>query len=109
MKVPNNEIAEIPRGKINLYLLNLDHVDGRSKANFFIQVGYDENSLADTLLAHVREYDFVESENNEHGTKYTVDGIVECPSGFSFNLRSVWIIRLENAVPTLITAYPSKR
>ncbi|MFN0013351.1 MAG: DUF6883 domain-containing protein [Saprospiraceae bacterium] len=107
--MPNNEIAEMPRGKINLYLLNLDHVDGRSKANFFIQVGYDENSLANTLLAHVREYDFVESENNEYGTKYTVDGIVECPLGFSFNLRSIWIIRLENAVPTLITAYPSKR
>jgi len=37
--LPGSEICEIPPEKIRLYLLNHEHIVGRSKAKFFNSVG----------------------------------------------------------------------
>lgn len=109
MKVPNCEQALIPMEKIEEYLLNPDHPDGGSKARFFLQAGFDQDTLTEALKLHVSKNEFVLTETNLYGAKFVVDGQVESPSGFSFKIRSVWIVLANSAVPILITAYPLKK
>lgn len=46
MKVPNFEKAFVPESKLAEYLLNPDHPDGGPKARFFMQVGFDADTLS---------------------------------------------------------------
>jgi hypothetical protein len=109
MKVPNRENAQIPKDKLADYLLNPEHPDGKSKARFFIQMGFDKNALSDALLKHVRESEVFETKTTPYGIKYVVEGKLKNPSGQQFNLLSVWIILDGDKIPKLITAYPSKK
>lgn len=109
MKVPNFENAQIPSGKVEDYLLNLDHPDGSSKARLLIKMGFDENSLLATLLNHIRENEVIETKATPYGIKYIVEGLLKSPLGRQFNLRSVWIIPNGEKNPKLITAHPSKK
>ena len=108
MRIPNCKDAIVPPEKIEAYLLNPDHPDGGSKARFFLQVGFDKEALGDVLKLHILTNDFVATEANPYGTKYVVEAQIESPSGFLFNLQSVWIIHFDSSIPILITAYPSK-
>lgn len=108
MKVPNHENAFVPPGKLIDYLLNLNHPDGNSKAYFFTQLGFDLSTLEIMLIAHIRGNDFGEIIPGKYGAKYVVSGLVESPLGVNFNLKSIWIIPINEFSPRLITAYPSK-
>ncbi len=109
MKVPNRRSAIVPPQKISAYLLDLDHPDGGSKANFFLQFGFDFQTLTEALLSHVVENEVFSTEETEYGRKFVVFGKMESPSGLSFNLKSVWIVRKGEARPSLLTAFPSKK
>ena len=109
MKVPNRENAQIPKDKVADYLLNPEHPDGKSKARFFFQMGFDEDSLAAALLKHVWEKEIFETKTTPYGIKYVVEGKLISPTGRQFNLLSVWIIIDGEKKPKLVTAYPSKK
>lgn len=109
MKVPNCENAFVAPEKIETYLMNPDHPDGGSKARFFLQVGFDNDTLESALKQKILENIFAVSITNLFGTKYVVEAQIESPSGFSFNLRSVWVILSGSLHPILITAYPLKK
>jgi hypothetical protein len=43
---------------------------------------------------------------SSHGTRYTVDGPIQCPDGRTPSVRTVWIVEPGRPGPRLITAHP---
>ncbi|MFN0174849.1 MAG: DUF6883 domain-containing protein [Saprospiraceae bacterium] len=109
MKVPNCENAIAPLEKISGYLLNHDHSDGGSKARFFSQLGFDQQSLSTMLQIHISEHDFTEITTTKYGIKYAILGFADSPLGIRFHLKSIWIVPNNETIPQLVTAYPSKK
>ena len=109
MKLPNREQAIVKESKIKDYLLSDTHVIGKTKAAFFNSVGYSLNEwqkLQKDLTKVAFQYDVNSEVTTEFGIKYTVDGVIESPSGKEINIRTVWIIDKNKNIPYLITAYP---
>lgn len=109
MKLPDAESAYVDREKVADYLLSLSPPDGRSKALFFMEFGYDSGNpdvLADALCTHGQAYDVNEVVESEYGLRYTVDGALEVPDGRNPSIRTVWIVEVEGKAPRLITAHP---
>ena len=110
MKLLYLENAMIPPSKITEYLLNLEHEDGKSKAVFFLMIGFSLEKwqlLRDVLLKHA-QYDVVNTLQTTRGVHYVIEGIIETPIGKYPNIRTVWILEHESTLPRLITAYPLK-
>src|SRR5947209_20228691 len=95
MKLPDNKLAYIPKEKLTEYLLAETHPIGRFKAKFFKKFGFHINNaqlLEQALLAIAQSEEVVEIEESAYGTKYTIDGKIDTPSGFKVKLQTVWII-----------------
>lgn len=110
-KTPQAEYARVPREKITLYLLSLEHPHGKSKARFFIGQGFLParwQELADALREHVKMHPAAKTENRSNGLAYIVEGELHTPSGKRPYVRSVWIVE-RNKPPRLVTAYPIRR
>ncbi|SRR6266568_3622518 len=108
MLLPDAERASVDRAKITDYLLSLSHPDGSSKAAFFTRFGFKAEDW-ETLAAALKEVGIAnpvaDSVESPHGTRYTVDGSLQCPDGRTPRVRTVWIADSGNP-PRLITAYP---
>ncbi len=110
MKLPYLENVMIPDTKLTKYLLNLEHDDGKSKAVFFIMMGFSLDKwelLRDVLLRHA-QYDVTSTLQTSRGTHYVIEGVIETPSGRYPNIRTVWALEDNSIIPRLITAYPLK-
>ena len=111
MKIPNPNEAYVAREKITRYLLNHNHPEGESKADFFSRFGFrveNWSSLAEALRIHGANNDVVEVTETEWGTEYVVEGILETPDRRNPQVRVVWIVDRGRDVPRLITAYPPR-
>lgn len=109
MRLPNAENAQIERAKVVEYLLNVDHPDGRGKARVFRSFGFHPSEwevMARALQNHALENRVEGTTATPFGTKYTVTGPVQTPSGDEIRLRTVWIVEQKAERPRLITAYP---
>ena len=109
MKLPNARAARIDPKKLEGYLLSSAHPIGRSKAQFFLAVGFRETEiviLESALLEVARTGEVAETQTSAHGVKYTVDGTVLTPSGRQVMLRTIWIVDAGDTSPRLVTAYP---
>jgi len=109
MKLPHANQARAGREKFTEYLLNRSHPDGKNKAEFFTRFGFDVERwelLANAMVRHAVRHDVVRTVESAHGTRYAVDGPLECPDGRHPLVRSVWLIEKGSRVPRLITAYP---
>jgi hypothetical protein len=109
MKLPLIHEAEVPRAKIVLYLLDLNHRSGKSKARFFAGHGYVAErweELAEGLRNHARENDVVKQEPTPLGLRMVVEGPLTLRDGIVAQFRSVWFIESGERVPRLATAYP---
>ncbi|PRY00086.1 hypothetical protein CLV24_1585 [Pontibacter ummariensis] len=107
--MPGRENAIVEDSKIAGYLLNLQHPDGRSKAGFFLRAGFglgQAEEFRELLLRQAMWHQVSKTEQTKFGTKYIIDGIVETPHHFSFNLRTVWMLGADSEQPKLVTAYP---
>lgn len=112
MRLPNARAAVVPREKITGYLLSLEHRTGRGKARFFAQFGFAPESweaLALALRQHAAVHDVAGAEDTAFGTRYTIEGSLESPDGRNPTVRAVWFIEEGEALPRLVTAYPSSR
>ena len=112
MKLPNAENAGIDPPKITNYLLSLDSERGRSKAKFFMELGFNLEEwqrLAEALLVHGRSHEVSRVVEAQHGTKFTVEGALQTPNGRNPRVRTVWMIYHCSDVPWLITAHPRRR
>jgi len=109
MKLPNLNLATVEREKITDYLLNTQHRYGASKERFFAEFGFkieDWRVLADALLDHSRKNEVARESETGFGTRYTVEGELEIPSGRRPRVRTVWQLDKNLVAPRLISAYP---
>ena len=109
MKLPNIENAEVPKAKVVDYLLSPTHRDGRHKAAFFVQFGFEVahwERLRGALLKHAEDHEVTRTEVSPFGFRYVIEGTVQAPDGRNPQLRAVWIIGTDSTIPRLATAYP---
>ena len=92
MKLPDARLAIVEQNKVTGYLLALDHSEGMGKAVFFGHYGFvasDWQILGQTLIEHAQTHSVASISETEHGTKYRVEGRIECPDGRSPIIRAV--------------------
>lgn len=109
MKLPGAETAVVAENKVRGYLLSSIHLEGRSKARFFISFGFKEMDwqiLVRALQTHAIQNEAHLSKRNDYGTFYNVDGPLLSSDGRNPLLRSVWVVEKEVAPPRLVTAHP---
>jgi len=122
MKLPNRKDATISKIKLTGYLLSLTHKRGKSKAKFFIGIGFNETNSneLETALLRIARLNEVKSTKNEVKkdmrtletitiTKYEIDGKIEAPNGKSYMVRTVWAIVNKIKIPHLATVYPRRQ
>ena len=112
MKLPNYEDAVVPEAKITGYLLSIKHRDGRSKAEFFRQLGFSLaawEELVRALLRHIAENEVAKIEDSPFGKRYTIEGRLFAPGGKNVVIRSVWFIEEGEELPRFVTAYTLQR
>jgi hypothetical protein len=110
--VPNGDQAVVDQTKLTDYLLSLEHHVGRHKARFFAAHGFSGEHWEDlrrALLRHVIDHVAIGIETNAFGTKFVVEGSLDCPDGRSPVIRTVWMIEVGHQIPRLVTAYPLSR
>ncbi len=109
MKLPYAARTRVERKKIVNYLLSSSHPDGSAKARFFILFGFSPAEwkiFAQALRKHGRAHEVSASVESRHGTRYSVDGLLETPNGRNPKTRTVWVLPKRSKTPRLVTAYP---
>ncbi|ETW98041.1 MAG: hypothetical protein ETSY1_20380 [Candidatus Entotheonella factor] len=108
MKLPEGEKAMIPEGKLRNYCLNESHPRGRNKARVFrraLGVTADNPQLLERLIRQSAvEGDAVVLRQDAYGIYYRVELEVEGLHQRE-RLRTLWIIRHDEEVPRLISAF----
>ena len=107
-KLPNSENAVVEPKKLTKYLLSLDHPEGKGKAKFFIQHGFNPSEwevLRTSLLNHGATHPVVLVETSDFGAKYVLECSVVSPDDRNPCIRSVWIVEPGQSSPRLVTAY----
>lgn len=102
---PHN--LRVDESKIIDYLLS--HANGRGKAVFFLQFGFRADAwavLAEALKAHALSGPVALKVDSTYGTRYSIDGSLQTPSGRQPQVRSVWIQEIGAIELRLITAHP---
>ena len=109
MSLPNADRAIVDPAKIRDYLLSASHPVGRFKAAFFFSLGYSEDRwevLRDHVLALARTGIALPGRPSPYGRKFDLDGILTGPSGRSAAVRMVWMLRIGEEIPRLVTVMP---
>lgn len=107
MKLPSSLSLRVDEAKISGYLLS--HPNSQGKAAFFLGFGFRPEAwqtMADALREHARNNDVALAIDSPHGTRYSVDGELQTPSGRRPNVRTVWIVESGSDELRLITAHP---
>ncbi len=71
---------------------------------FFMSRGFRPESwhlLSDALREHIQANDYVEVRRTRWGTRYVVDGPLQCPDGGTASVRSIWNIKPPATHPRL--------
>jgi hypothetical protein len=97
----------VDESKIVDYLLSRSNSHG--KASFFL--GFDFlpeawEGMAKALKQHARTHPVSTVVDSPYGTRYSVDGELETPSGRRPRVRTVWIREADSDELRLITAHP---
>lgn len=111
MKLPYAEHCYVAEAKITLYLLNLNHPKGGTKAVFFMAFGFIIEKwevMVSALQQHAMNHEVVDVKQTPHCMSYSVDGEISSPDGRNPHIRSVWCIKHGETIPMLVTAYPTK-
>ncbi len=102
----------IEQSKIDDYLLNIDHVDGWSKAKFFLGRGFslgEPEDLANALAQHAIANWPGRIATNAYATKHIVTGPLVCPDGTAPGVIAIWrLIDGGGTTASLVTAYPNR-
>jgi hypothetical protein len=111
--VPEASKAFYQRRRLQEYILNFDHPDGKHKAQIFQDVlgiaAADWRYLGDQLVHGLPMAEIVNARVNRDGTmQFHVHIPVRGKNGRTVPVLSAWLIR-PSSVPELVTAYPSPR
>jgi len=108
MRLPAGQ-AIISVDKLRDYVLSSSHPDGRAKAAYLAGLGYTRDGWrqleADLRTQHLA-VDAVPGRASPYGLKYEIVGSLTGPNGRSGRVRTVWIVRHDEAVPRLVTLIP---
>ncbi len=107
----NADRAIIDERKVRDYLLNPLHARGGHKARMFAAaLGYRQFDHA-RLIKQIREgilrHEAVPIDHGPHGQRFRVEIPITGPAGSAI-VRTLWIIRTDEDVPRLSSAYPIK-
>lgn len=106
-KLPGGADAQVPREKVEGYLLSHTHPEGRTRARFFDALGFEAPRHLEAALRDLATTGSVTLEvHGEFGRKYVVDGDLVTPLGIRAPVRTVWIREPGSSAPRLVTAYP---
>jgi hypothetical protein len=100
----------VDAAKVREYLLSTTHPDGRSKATFFIDLGYSPLAwarLSDDLLGLATRGEVHLGRYGPHGQAYLVRGRLQGPVKTA-EVITVWIVLEGEDRPRLVTAYPGR-
>lgn len=109
MKLPNAERAIIAEDKLVLYLLNIEHRKGGSKAKLLQVMGYKPEAwqhFETDIRAQHLGVDVSGTDKSDYGVRYEIVAPLTGPTGRTVDFRSVWQIDVDTDVPRLITMYP---
>jgi hypothetical protein len=112
MKLPFASEAEVPKAKIVLYLLNLNHSRGKGKARFFLAHGFNSEkweTFVTALRRHAVENDIARQINSRLGLTFVIEGPMITPNEKVALVRSVWFIETGEKIPRFVTAYPLRQ
>jgi len=101
---------EVSEKKVRLYLLNIDHREGRPKARFFLARGFTDAEwwvLEQALRRHPVDNPTAAEEETEYGRKFIVRCQIQTPDGRNPCIRTVWMADA-GTEPRFVTAYPVK-
>jgi len=108
-KLPNAEKAIIDSAKLQDYVLSFAHPIGRFKAAYFQKLGYSA-ARWEVLERHLRKLVTAEEvskiEEIRYGRKFIIEGPLECPSGETVKVITVWVILKNEDIPRFVTVYP---
>lgn len=102
----------VTEAKVLEYLLNAEHPQGKSKAQYFARFGFsdeDHVALLEALLTHPDSNEIVQVQENDFGTKSTVQCQMKTPDGRDPCILSVWFLERGSAIQRLVTAYPAEQ
>ena len=106
MELPFLERLRVDEPKIIGYLLS--HANGHGKAVFFAGFGFRVEAwqeLADAIKAQARSNPVAMAVDSIYGTRYSVDGKLQTPSGRRPRVRTVWILESSSEVLHFITGH----
>jgi hypothetical protein len=109
--LPNVDRAFVDPRKLTAYLLSPAHKLGAAKATFFESFGFTLDmwpDLRDAMLLHARSGAVVDTSSTVYGQVYEVNGRLETPDGRNPFVLVVWMIRIGEDFPRLVTAVPSR-
>ncbi|MBX3728839.1 MAG: adhesin [Candidatus Sumerlaeia bacterium] len=93
------------------YLLSEDHPEGKSKAAFFVSLGFSPQrweELCESLAQAGLQGETIEQERNRFGEKLVRVSEVAGPSGAKRLVRTVWFRSIPAVGWRLVSAYPEK-
>jgi hypothetical protein len=108
MRIPNADHAIIAEEKIVQYLLNLEHVDGASKARVLAHAGFHAGNFRELEVALREQHLTLDAETGKpspFGVKYEISASLAGPKG-SVLVKSIWMIKNDDSFPCLITLVP---
>lgn len=111
MWLPNPHRAIVGQAKVQLYLLSVDHPQGRFKAAVFNAVGYRAArwQVLEADLARTAHEPARRMSDTAFGQKYEVPAILRGPAGGTIGIVVVWLVRWGETFPRLVTAFPRSR
>ena len=108
MRLPGGDRAVVDIRKLRDYCLNENHLRGRHKARVFASaLGMRAEHAADLrriLLAAATEAQASPLAKDHYGQRYVVECAISGPAGQGV-LRSIWMVRLGEGFPRLLTCY----
>src|SRR5215208_6878922 len=106
MKLPNSERAVVEIEKLRDYSLNLEHAEGKHKAQVFRSaLGFtkaDAERLRQMVLSAARTEEATPTKLLPYGQLYTLDFSTDGLSGM-VTIRTGWIVETGTDFPRLVT------
>ncbi len=109
VKLPHPSDLDIDPRKVRDYILSLEHPVGRFRALFFAKLGFTAENweeFSGQLRRIPVEGEAEAAARTSYGQKYTVRGSIVGPTGRSADVVTVWIVRVGESSPRLVTVYP---
>ena len=106
--LPNYRRAVIPRLKIEGYLLDPAHPDGKHKAIVFKSaLGFEQSDwemLRNSIIAELPYHEAIEGKTDQYCTRYSVTMPITGPNGRTVDVLTAWKIDTGENDPSFLTA-----